>query len=256
MAIPCKDRARHRFTAWEVLDRNWCRESNSSPGWPTPGTHTLTCSACHVAWRSRAKYAAELPTMENANPIARKIAELVDEYPRLAELTYWSHRSALAGVHGTKFLHSVGIQLTERGSLSDKQVVVADKVIDDWVWKLNEKAEREAAIRAYLEALGESLAPEGPQVVVGTVERVWTPERHADALEDPLPKMLLRADQGFTVEVTVPKVLRRALKPSRLVGWRVELHAHLKRKSGDWTAAWGSHPLQKTALLPSNGVLL
>lgn len=254
MAIPCKDRARHRPTAWAVLDRNWCRESSYSQGWPTPGAHTLACSVCHVAWRSRAKYADELPTVEDANPIARRIAELVEEYPRLVELTYWNQPAALAGAN--PFLRSVGTRLTSGSTLSGKQILVADKIIDGWVWQLNEAAEQAAVMRARREALGERLAPVGPQVVVGTVEKVWTPERHADALVDPLPRMELRADQGFTVEVTVPKVLRQALKPSRLVGRRVELHAKLKRNPDDWTMAWGSNPLQRTALLPSNAALL
>lgn len=268
MAIPCKDLTLHR-SSWVLLNRDWCRFSSTDPGYSTPGRHTVSCPFCGVAWRSAAQYARGLPLRGKIylTKTEKRIHELVADYPLLAELTY---RPNTKTVWGNLFLNDVAAKFLQYGRLTNRQIEAVENTL---FYLMREETKREQAIeakrryrahlealeasmRAQMEALGESLAPEGAQVVVGTVEKVWTPERHADALEAPLPKMLLRADQGFTVEVSVPKVLREALKLSRLVGRRVELHARLRRQSDDWTAAWGSNPLQKTSLLPSNAALL
>lgn len=130
MTIACLDRVQHR-QFWAVLDRDRCRGDNSGTSWETPGTSTLTCLVCQVAWRSRAKYVAQMPDLPPRGPVeserSKRIRALCELHPLLAELTYHDHRHSLA--HRVAFLRSVGNQLDQYGRLSERQIEVAQEVI-------------------------------------------------------------------------------------------------------------------------------
>jgi hypothetical protein len=255
MAIPCRSRIEHR-PDWVLLDRDWCRTSAVPDGWPTPGWHTVSCPWCTRAWRSRAKYARELPLVhhrpsEAVDWVSRRITAVCEEHPLVAELTYNTEIQALAGTDwpfvSVRFLHDVALHFNRTGQLSAKQLDAVERVVQAKVSKANEAAAQQRREEAALRALGARLAPEGKGVVVGTVDRAWLAATEGT---ETVPKMVLRADEGYTVEVTIPAVIRRQLLHLQdLVGRRVSLHATLRRQRDDWTAAWGSRPTHLSKLL-------
>lgn len=254
MAIPCRDRVGHR-PEWVLLDCNWCRLNSRDPGWPTPGRHTVSCKICRVAWRSTAKYVEQLPTLvlaEYIDPVQDRINDLCQRHPLVTELTYHIEWSALAGLdfsgHSVSFLHSVANRFVVDGRLTDRQLSAVEHIVREKIYLANRKQAEHESLRAREVSYGTRLAPQGQQIVIGRVERVWRATQASDA-GSPVWKMLMRADDGFTVESTIPAGFLRALKPHRLIGRRIELHARLSRQSSDWSAAWGSYPKRSCALL-------
>jgi hypothetical protein len=262
MAIPCRDLTGHR-SSWVVLGRDVCRLSGQPElgEWATPGTSTLLCTVCRVAWRSSAKYVAELPDLHPApppDPVPGRIAELVEQRPLLAELTYRSEHGALAGedfpFNSVRFLHDVARRFLRVGRLSEPQIEACCAIIAQRIERANEVDRQRRAAEAARDVLGERLAPEGDQEVQGVVERAWELPAPEDGLSPPTSRMLLRAERGFTVEVTVPAVIRRALQErglalTGLVGQQVVLHAKLRRRPDDLTAAWGRYPKPTSKLV-------
>lgn len=256
-AKKCESPEEHRLE-WVVLSRDWLRYDNRSRGYSTPGHHTLFCPPCNRAWRTTAQYVRDIPDVGSGtvylNSTEQKIQDFVQAHPGLAELVQPEHPI----VRGDRFLGSVSTQLLRWGSLSDKQVNAAERVLararSEWEVMEAVRQEREQqrvraeTMRKAEEAsYGDRLVPEGKQVVRGEVQRVWTEDVGPDT-QRAVPKMLLRADQGFLVECTVPKVLVPKTL-DLLVGRRIELHARLARKADDWAYAYGRYPLPKSCLL-------
>lgn len=250
MAIPCTDREEHRPLYWAVLDREWLRLGSWDPGESTPGTSTLTCRMCKVAWRSKAKYATELPdlvkTTEAWELNQRAIAEIVQIYPLLAELTYWTAPDALA-CEREPFLHDLGRKLESKGYLTQRQIDTAWLVITNRIGRAN-RAQILAGERAdRIRVAGDWLAPEGFQAVVGLVEEAWMEDTPGPGQRR---MMVLRSDQGFRVRGTVPVCLVQGLTSvTELRGRRVELHADLTRSRDDWAVAYARRPRQTSRLL-------
>lgn len=251
--IACWKPTEHR-NLWRVLTRDRLKYHVDDIGFPTPGTSTLLCIGCQVVWRSTAKYIAGIP---NHNPLERtgptdsrpeKIADLVALHSLLAELTYDTERGALAGTSPASepFLHNVGMSFVRTGTLSESQLQWSLTLIRRAIVKANKQQAEQAAQRA----LGPRLAPVGDQVVQGVVEEVWRIGEEAFAQGAPgTPKMRVRADAGWSVEVTVPAVLRRQIEPEALKGRRVEVQAWLRHVPGDYASAWGRNPQQNARLL-------
>jgi hypothetical protein len=250
MTITCWNRDAHR-DRWRVLTRDAVKYHQGDLPTATPGRSTLLCTVCQVVWRSGAGYVAEIPDVDQVlpddNPIPARIAGWVAEHPQLAELTYWTEKSALAGtgLDSVAFLHDVGQWFCRTGKLSERQLHWSLVRIDKAVVRANEEQTRQ---RVH-DALGMSLAPQGEQVVPGIVEHVWRLPGGTPAGAPGSPKMLVRHEHGWALEVTVPASLRRRVDPvEALVGRRVEVYAHLSR-SPDLTVAWGRNPTQETRLL-------
>lgn len=250
MAIPCKDRVEHRPIAWAVLGRDICRIATEPAlgEWPTPGTSTVTCTICHVAWRSSAQYVRSLPDRYPTfvNEIWSDICWYIETYPLLVELTYWQQEDSLAG--RSSFLRDVGRQFTTRGRLSAKQRDSAEQVVQYAITRANDQQRAAVQRLALVASLGSRVAPEGPTVVLGRVEEAWDHEPFDGA--PGVPKMKVLADEGYQVEGTVPAGIRRQVVAlTDLVGRRVKLHVDLSPQSGSLTRAWARRPRPTSKLL-------
>lgn len=242
MSIPCKERVEHR-PSWVVLDLDWCRSSAADLGQSTPGRHTVACQVCHVAWRSTAKYARELPYLGNSFEL--KLIELCREHPLLAELTYHIERDAL--VNTVTFLISVAEQLVDFGKLSPRQIEIVERIVAEHVARETNRRMAEQAHRERLRANGLRMAPEGRLRARGTVARAWM-ERF-DHRVPSVPKMIVNYGD-WTSEGTVPAGVARLVDTiEELVGRTVELDAYFRRKEFMSAEAWASRPSVKSCLV-------
>jgi hypothetical protein len=130
-------------------------------------------------------------------------------YPEL-----WAAMDAAEG----GFLFSLADQVTRKGELSDNQIEAAERVVEQ---DAKFTAEREAAADA----------PTGKVEVEGeVVSTKWTEGQF------PAYKMMVKADTGYRVWVTVPQ----AIDPGK--GDRVRFTATLERSNDDGTFAFGKRP--------------
>jgi hypothetical protein len=253
MTIPCKARAEHR-PSWVVLGREVCKIAGSPDIWHTPGTSTLLCTVCNVAWRSSSRYVDQLPDHERVLTVAdiysageakaRAVAELIEQHPLLAELTYSRYRTSLAG-HST-FLVDVAEKFAERGTLTKRQIETVERIIRERIQKANELQLAREVLRAAERALGHEPAPEGDATVEGVVEQSWLPEPSGFETV-PRWRMRVRADGGYVIECAVPAPIRRVAVGDDLLGRRVRVSAWWKRRS--LMESWGVRPKRDSQVL-------
>jgi hypothetical protein len=116
------------------------------------------------------------------------------------------------------FLFSLAEQVTRNGDLSDKQIDAAERAV---AWDAKRGAEKAAAADA----------PTGKVEVEGEVLTTkWTTGQF------PAYKMMVKADTGYRVWVTVPQ----AIDPEK--GDRVRFTATLEQSDDDATFAFGKRP--------------
>ena len=117
------------------------------------------------------------------------------------------------------FLFSLADQVTRNGDLSDKQIDAAERAV---AWDAKRDAEKAAAADA----------PTGKVEVEGEVLTTkWTTGQF------PAYKMMVKADTGYRVWVTVPAAIEAVEK-----GDRVRFTANLTQSDDDSTFAFGKRP--------------
>lgn len=253
----CSSRDQHAHR-WVVLARNGAFHPRLQMRWVPSNVSKVWCPACGVAWRTSALYVRELPdadqSMRDLNPREERIAALVDEYPLLAELTYVGNGGTAD--QSPTFLADVGRRFLQYGTLTPRQIAASEGAVQRLQARRAQRDEflaEQAALRA---SLGSAVAPSGRHTVVGLIEAAWredpaeeSTDLHPFGAQYARTRMRVRADEGFSVECTVPASLLRE-HGDQLNGRRIELPVDLSPKWDAPTEAWGSYPSQKSRLLP------
>jgi hypothetical protein len=253
----CTNRGTHQ-DMWVVLARNGAERVHvnvdldgekhfGTRRWVPSNHSSVWCPLCKTSWRTSALYVQNLPdadeSMLRKGPIAQRVDVICEEYPLLAELTYLGN-GGVADL--SPFLLDIGHKLVRYGLLTDRQKISAEGAI---IKRMITQAKIDDE-HAQLRAENPVLAPNGPLTVVGVIQEVWH-EALLNVAEEGAtrPRMRVLADEGYTVECTVPAVLLRR-HGEEVSGRRVELPITLSRKRDDPAEAWGRYPSQKARLLP------
>jgi len=153
-----------------------------------------------------------------ANQVAKAQANK-DQFAAIHPELWTAMEAAEAG-----FLFSLAEQVTRNGELSDKQIDAAERAV-----------QRDAKFTAEREAAAD--APTGKVEVEGeVVSTKWTEGQF------PAFKMMVKADTGYRVWVTVPQ----AIDPGK--GDRVRFTATLEQSNDDSTFAFGKRPAKAQIL--------
>lgn len=144
---------------------------------------------------------------------ADRYAQLVDAHPLLAELTYLGNVNFDAD-HGPAnydgILGSLRLKFEQYGSLSDKQIVFAEKIIREDMARTAQREEadrRHAAARAAREQNDADAIAAGVRVPVGEVTVLGTvvsTRAQPNAWGRTESKMTVVADEGWRIWVTMP----------------------------------------------------
>lgn len=194
--------------------------------------------------KARARYAAnrEVREAKKQAKIDAAIAELVEVHPLLAELTYFNV-DGIAG-HST-FLAELGGKLRQYGTLSERQIVVAERIIREEIAK-QAKRDAVAAAKRAAEAAKPELTPvpEGRFVLKGIVDGFWTKRGH-DYYGRPVAseKMWIVDAEGHRVSVGIPSGLDLVE-----VGTELQLTVTVQRDKREAHKGWGSRPAKVTVL--------
>lgn len=257
----CANRAQHRHL-WVVLARNgaWNYYPNGrwveKPVWKPSWQSEVYCPACPTRWRTSAQYVGKLPDAADASstvptratltPKEKRVWDLIEYEPMLAELTYVGNGGL---VDGNRFLADVGRRLVQYGGISEKQ----QEACLAGLRRAHKSAAAADADARWRASLGPSAAPRGRVHLQGVIEEVWE-ENLLDAFTGTETsgnrwRMRVLTEDGWRVECTIPASLQRTVG-TQIKGRRItNLNVILKPKHDDPTKAWGTYPSQKARLL-------
>lgn len=176
---------------------------------------------------------------------ADRIAQLVDDCPPLAWLTYPDCDT----IADNDFLADVAARFRRDGRLSNPQIEAVVKAIIRDTERREARAARDARA-AELAAAGVT-APEGKVTVEGEIVSTKLKDGYMGGVT---AKMTVRADAGWAVWVTVPSALTPVTKADmydELVGARVRFTATLTRSDRDPLFAFGTRPTKATITTPA-----
>jgi hypothetical protein len=180
----------------------------------------------------RARKAAELAAEREAL-LPTMVAEFARTHTDLAPLADRDDKV----VGGHNFLSSLRGQLLRNGGLSDNQLSAARRILPQEL----AKAARIAAERPQgVEQV--TVAPEGRQVVTGTVVGQYTSVTGPTWARKAVAKMWVQDDRGFKISMSVPADLLAVDDNMGLTGRRVTLTVTVKRDAFDDLKAWGTVP--------------
>lgn len=194
--------------------------------------------------KARARYAAtrEIREAKKRAKIDAAIEVLVETHPLLAELTYFN----VDGIIGhNSFLAELGGKLRQYGSLSERQIAVAERIIREEIVK-QAKRDAVAAAQRAAEAAKPKLTPvpEGRIIFKGVVDGFWTKRGH-DFYGRPVAseKMWIVDPEGHRISVGIPSGLDLVEK-----GTELQLTVTVQRDKNEAHKGWGSRPAKVTVL--------
>lgn len=217
------------YTGWTCYDCG----GRGIIGWTTP-----EAEARKAARREADRKRREARAAKEAAKVPSKIEALVSEHPLLAWLTYPE------AVESDAFLEDLGRKLRRDGDLSGRQIEAAEKAIVRQTERDDAKAAREAAKDA-LVASGVKV-PEGRQTVEGVIVSTKWQENHFSYYGGGSLKMVVRADEGWSVWATVPSSIEG--DADSLKGRRIRFTATLERSDRDDLFAFAKRPTKAELL--------
>jgi hypothetical protein len=214
----------------------------------TGGTYRTTKEQERVMKRreSQRRSAARKADRKAAEKVA-KLAAFAEAEPELAFMTTSAIFDDEVEIH--PILCDMGTRLQQYGSISEKQIAFAKKLLVEQQERRNLREAEKAAAQP---------APAGRQVVEGEVVMV----RDYESDYGTTWKMMVKADGGFKVFVTVPRDLEPdsytggdldtptsfVAQVNALKGQRVRFTATLEPKADDPTFAIGKRPAKAQVL--------
>lgn len=187
--------------------------------------------------KARARYAAtrEVREAKKAAKIAKAVEELVESHPLLAELTYFNTDGIAAC---SSFLADLGGRLRQYGSLSERQIAVAERIIGEEIAK---QAKKDAQRIVKVER---TPVPEGRIELKGVIDGFYTSRKeiyqgHYVATE----KMWVVSSEGHRVSVSVPSGLDLVE-----VGTRLQVTVTVRRDEREAHKGWGTRPTKAVVL--------